>query len=232
MGRYLHRYVDDLSEPTKGSVARDVVVRGVLPSMVLLGGALLFGEFLLPTSGVGDEAALNQTLQLNGTPATDLIAITVSHLAGVVGAPLTALTAFFVLKRRTGQWWLSLVPLISVGLEAIVYQTATLLVGRRRPEGVEQMDFGIPYGSFPSGHVGAAACLVTSFALLTFASRRPRWQAWAVVGGGAAWVAAVAVSRLYLGMHYLSDAASGAVIGVISALIGWQTISRRSRAGR
>ncbi|HHU39711.1 MAG TPA: phospholipid phosphatase, partial [Propionibacterium sp.] len=145
MGSYLHRYRTDGSEPTKRAFARDVIVRGLLPALVLLGAVVLFATFLLPFGGIGAEAEVNQVLQEGRTPALDLAAATVSHLAGVVGAPLTAIIAFFVLRRRTGQWWLALVPLVSVALEALVYQTAALLVGRRRPEGVEQMDWGLPH---------------------------------------------------------------------------------------
>lgn len=154
MGSYLHRYRTDGSEPTKRAFARDVIVRGLLPALVLLGAVVLFATFLLPFGGIGAEAEVNQVLQEGRTPALDLAAATVSHLAGVVGAPLTAIIAFFVLRRRTGQWWLALVPLVSVALEALVYQTAALLVGRRRPEGVEQMDWGLPHARGPGGDHG------------------------------------------------------------------------------
>lgn len=229
-GTFLHRYRRDTSEPTKRSVARDVAVRGVLPALVLLALVYVVGEYGLPFSGIRDEAAINQTLQAGRTPASDLIAFIVSHAAGVAGAPLTALAAFFVLRRATGQWWLALVPLIAVALEALVYQSATLLVGRRRPEGVEQMDFGLAHGSFPSGHVGAAACLVVVFALVAWSSRRPG-RAWVVLGLGALWVVAVALSRLYLGMHHVSDAIAGLVIGVLCALLGWVVIRRDPTPG-
>lgn len=230
MSGFLERYRMDATAPTKRGFARDVAVRGLLPALVLLALVVAFGMLVLPYGGVGDEASVNQVLQAGRTPASDLVASTVSHIAGVVGAPLTALLAFFLIRRATGQWWLALVPLVSVALEALVYQSAALLVGRRRPEGVEQMDFGLPDASFPSGHVGASACLMLVFALLAWSSDRPRWFAVLVSVAGVAWVVAVALSRLYLGMHFVSDAVAGAVIGVLAALIGWRT-PRRSPAG-
>lgn len=65
--------------------------------------------------------------------------------------------------------------------------------------------------SFPSGHAGLAAALVTSWGL-----SHPRWY---VVGPGALWATGVALSRLYLGVHYPSDALAGAAIGAGVALL-------------
>jgi undecaprenyl-diphosphatase len=54
--------------------------------------------------------------------------------------------------------------------------------------------------SFPSGHVTAA---VAVYGLLAVFLWRQRHRAWAIVSG--AWVFVVAVSRIYLGVHYPSD---------------------------
>lgn len=226
---FVRRYRIDTTPPTLRSFLRDVAIRGLLPAVLLvLPIAYVVGEFWLPTDGVLGEAGVNRALQGARTPLSDVVVSAVSHAAGVVGAPLTALVAFFVLRRVTGQWWLAAVPLTAVALEALVYQTTTLLVGRRRPEGVEQMDWGLPDGSFPSGHVGAATTLAIVFALLAWSGDRPG-RAWLVSVGGAVWVTAVAVSRLYLGMHHVSDAVAGVAIGSVCALLGWNALRRRVR---
>lgn len=41
-----------------------------------------------------------------------------------------------------------------------------------------------------------------------------------------AWPVLVAISRLYLGMHFISDTVAGAIIGALSALIGWRVVRR------
>lgn len=231
MSAYLHRYRLDTSEPTKAAVARDVAIRGVLPALGLLACVWAVGTFLFPPSGFGDEAVLSRSLQAGRTPLLDLLALTVSHIAGVVGAPLTALVGVFWLWRATRRWWFALVPLLSVTLEALVYQTAALLVTRERPAGAEQLDFGLPDASYPSGHVGAAACLATVLVLVLAASDRPRWVALLAGALGAGWTLAVAVSRFYLGMHHPSDAIAGAVIGVTCAFLGWGVLRRNTSAG-
>lgn len=230
-GAFVRRYRDDTSEPTKRSVARDIAIRGLLPALALLALVYVVGDFVLPREGVGNESVVNQQLQAGRTPTLDLVAFSASHLFGVVGAPLIAIVAGVVLWFATRQWWVALVPLVAVALEALVYQTAALLVARARPQGVEQMDFGLPDASFPSGHVGATVCLMTIFTLFALASDRPRWVAvvWAVAGVVAA--VAVGLSRLYLGMHHVSDLVAGVVIGPISAVIGWLAISRHPGRG-
>ena len=65
--------------------------------------------------------------------------------------------------------------------------------------------------SFPSGHAGLSAALVTSWSL-----SYPRWY---VIGPGALWATGVALSRVYLGVHYPSDVLAGAVLGTGVALL-------------
>ncbi|MBX5439005.1 MAG: phosphatase PAP2 family protein [Thermoflavifilum sp.] len=64
-------------------------------------------------------------------------------------------------------------------------------------------------GSFPSGHTSVAFSLATS---LTLQHRR-----WYVLVPAWTWAAAVAYSRLDLGMHYPSDVLAGMAIGAGSA---------------
>lgn len=65
--------------------------------------------------------------------------------------------------------------------------------------------------SFPSGHAGLSAALVTSWSL-----SHPRWY---VTGPGAIWAAGVALSRVHLGVHYPSDILVGAVLRVGVAVL-------------
>jgi membrane-associated phospholipid phosphatase len=60
--------------------------------------------------------------------------------------------------------------------------------------------------SFPSGHVAASVAVYGFLAVLLW---RQKHCGWAVLSG--AWVLVVAVSRIYLGVHYPSDAL-GAII--------------------
>ncbi|MCX6050405.1 MAG: phosphatase PAP2 family protein, partial [Chloroflexi bacterium] len=62
--------------------------------------------------------------------------------------------------------------------------------------------------SFPSGHAVAAISLYGLLAVLLW---RQRHYGWALLAG--VWVLAVAVSRVYLGVHYPSDVLASLTIG-------------------
>ena len=66
---------------------------------------------------------------------------------------------------------------------------------------------GAEYGSFamPSGHAALSFALASSWSL-----SHPRWY---VIAPGAAWAASVALSRVWLGVHYPSDILVGALLG-------------------
>lgn len=62
-----------------------------------------------------------------------------------------------------------------------------------------------PY-SFPSGHAATAFAIATSLSL--------SYPEWYVIAPSALWATAVAVSRSWLGVHYPTDIAVGAALGV------------------
>jgi undecaprenyl-diphosphatase len=87
-------------------------------------------------------------------------------------------------------------------------------VKRKRPEG----DWGKIYRlsdphSFPSGHAARAFLIATIAAGLG-----PGWLA-AVLW---IWAPLVALARVAMGVHYVSDVVAGAVLGVLVAWIGLQ----------
>jgi membrane-associated phospholipid phosphatase len=64
--------------------------------------------------------------------------------------------------------------------------------------------------SFPSGHTSMAVALYGLLAVLLW---RAHHRGWALLSG--AWVLAVALSRVYLGVHYPSDVLGSLTLGVI-----------------
>ena len=89
------------------------------------------------------------------------------------------------------------------------------LVGRVRPCAVNTaVDLLVPPpgdASFPSGHTAASFTAVTA---LWLAGGVPRWLRWAAL----ALAVVIALSRLYLYVHWPTDVLGGALLG---AVLGW-----------
>ena len=125
---------------------------------------------------------------------------------------LIVATLFFVLKRR----WTALYALLAIGLSAVVVQGLKVAFGRLRPEDIL---LSLDSGSFPSGHVANAATLAAVLAIVT-------WRWWVVLVGSV-YVILMALSRTYLGAHWVSDTVGGLLIGAGAAIILWAPFAFR-----
>jgi undecaprenyl-diphosphatase len=194
--------------------------RGLVVSGLLLGGGLGVGMLvLLPATAPGVQAVDEAAWLLAGTvhtgPAT-AVAVALSWLgSGWVNWPLRA-TALALLAWRTH--WLRLA---AFGLAVV---TSELFIGpvkgavdRARPPGslIETSA-----ASFPSGHAIAAAVTAVGLVLVLAEPGRARWR-WEVYAVAIASV--MALSRVYLRAHWLSDTVAGALIGAGLAL-GWPAL--------
>jgi undecaprenyl-diphosphatase len=99
---------------------------------------------------------------------------------------------------------------------ALIVLAIKFSVRRRRPAG----DWGKIYRStdphsFPSGH--AARALMLAVVCLGLG---PAWLGWLL----AAWAPLVALARMAMGVHYLSDVIAGALLGVLIGLAGLQLL--------
>lgn len=113
-----------------------------------------------------------------------------------------------ILWLLAGPYWKSRAVILFAGmlLTAAVVLTIKFTVRRRRPEG----DWGAIYRStdphsFPSGHAARAVML----AVLAL-GLGPAWFAGVML----AWAPLVALARVAMGLHYLSDVIAGAVLGI------------------
>jgi undecaprenyl-diphosphatase len=108
------------------------------------------------------------------------------------------------------------VAAVSLSVAGVVVATLMALVQRPfPPQPVCVTDgSGVPH-SFPSGHAAA----VTVYAMV---SRRSETLPFGVVTA-----VAVAVSRMYLGTHFLSDTVVGVAIGGAAVLVGRRAVDRR-----
>ena len=135
--------------------------------------------------------------------------------AALVGVALTA-TAFLWSGGRAGL----VVPLWTafLGAEATTW-TVKFLVERPRPAVLPGVTAALS-PSFPSAHATAATAVI-GFTSYVVTRSLPRRQDRAGVGLlAAALVALIVWSRLYLGLHYLTDVLAGCLSGGAWLLIG------------
>jgi undecaprenyl-diphosphatase len=99
------------------------------------------------------------------------------------------------------------------------------LVGRERPDLHRLVDGNGP--SFPSGHPMAAIALwgLVPVVVGLFTRRRALW--WASVVLSVGMIAAIAASRVYLGVHWTSDVVAGVLLGAVF-LLGVEWVMHRA----
>jgi len=108
----------------------------------------------------------------------------------------------------------AVVEFAGIGLLAALVLAIKFLVRRRRPEG----EWGSIYRntdphSFPSGHAARAFLIAVVASALG-----PAWLGillWI-------WAPLVALARVSMGVHYVSDVVAGTVLGIVVAIIGLQ----------
>jgi undecaprenyl-diphosphatase len=114
--------------------------------------------------------------------------------------------------RRAG----SVVLLVAVG--SVAAESLKPLIGRVRPDlGLSLLAGSGAYRtsySFPSGHALAGILLFGVLALMLAASHVPRTLRWVGGLGVAAVGLTIGLSRIYLGVHYMSDVLGSWLLGI------------------
>jgi len=104
-----------------------------------------------------------------------------------------------------------------ISVLAVIVMSLKFIIRRRRPEG----EWGGIYRntdphSFPSGHAARAFMIA-----LVATALGPAWAGillWV-------WAPLVALARVAMGVHYVSDVVAGAIVGIAIGLIGLQIYS-------
>jgi membrane-associated phospholipid phosphatase len=157
------------------------------------------------------------------TPALDTATEWGSGLADTfVKIGVTALLAL-AMRFAWKRWREPLMMVVPLVLEAAAFITVTYLVARPRPD--DRLESSPVNSSFPSGHVAAAAAY-SALVIVVFWHTRKWWIRALVIVVSAAIPIVVAMSRMYRGMHFLSDVVAGAALGFAAVALSWWLIRR------
>ena len=152
------------------------------------------------------------------TPVLDKIMTSVTKLgnAGILWIILTVVFLLIPKMRKTGAV-MAAALIIDLLLCNILIKN---LVARTRPydvnTSVQLLVAKLHDYSFPSGHTAAS---FASVAALYFAGEKKLWKPTLAIA------CMIAVSRLYLYVHYPTDVLGGAILGVFVGYLGYKVVN-------
>ena len=153
------------------------------------------------------------------TPIGDVVVPLITRLgdAGIIWIILTILLLIIPKTRKTGVIMMAAL-LVDVLLCNVLIKN---LVARTRPFDVNtavQLLIEKPQDySFPSGHTAASFASVTA---LYLAGEKKMWKAALMLA------VLIALSRLYLNVHYPTDIIGGVIFGSLSGYLGYKEVEQ------
>jgi undecaprenyl-diphosphatase len=211
---------DDSSVVTRTRAARAVPVAVGTAAACLVVVALL---------GYGVRTDFGPQLRLDGIVsdalyAGDHRAVPLSDLLAVLTAPGLSWFRFIVflpvlvLLLRLRAWWTAAWLVTAVVLIGPLTGLLKIYFGRVRPDFAEG-GARLESLSYPSGHSSGIATLVTVALIMAWPLLAGRARHWALAAG-VLLVLLVGLTRMWLGVHFLSDVVGGWALG-----IGWSLLT-------
>jgi membrane-associated phospholipid phosphatase len=196
---------------------------GVPPALFLLACAVVLAVALVGIGwvlskvvhddGIGRaDAGLSRELAGDRSPELNDLTVFTSEVGGTLTITALAVLAVAFAALAWRRWREPMLVAVAVAGEVGIFLVVTMLVDRQRPP-VAHLDEAPPTSSFPSGHTAATIALWGALAVL--ASERARSALVRNLFLVLAFVLPllVASSRMYRGMHYLTDVLGGFLLG-------------------
>jgi undecaprenyl-diphosphatase len=192
--------------------------RSLAPPIAATAAAAVFATLLVlvrlrwpPLESVdhGAAAGINGLIAGNAPLVTAVKAVTWLGSSGVLWTVVLAAAVILALRRR----WRLAVYLLVTGSGALVLDPVLKsLVGRLRPVVAHPVAHGAG-NSFPSGHsLGSIVCY-GAVLLVFLPAARGRWRT-TFITVTVALIALIGISRVLLGVHYLSDVLGAWAVGI------------------
>jgi undecaprenyl-diphosphatase len=192
-------------------LSKRLVLRRFMRLVVTLGLAVMFAELVKDVwfrEGLVWDAPLMLAIHHLSRPWLDTVMRAATLMGGLGAIAVAALVAAWLCRKQ--KYTSALTIVVSLSGAAALNELMKILLKRPRPVLFPPLVVERGFG-FPSGHVTASAAVYGFLAVLLWRNNRRGWAIFA-----AAWVFVVAVSRIYLGVHYPSD-----VLGAMSLTSLW-----------
>ena len=189
-----------------------LLVCGVVLALVLVGVGWMLAKVVNDDSLGRADAGVSRWLAGERTPGLNDATRYTSEVGGTLTVAALAVVAVAFAALAWRRWREPMLVAVAVAGEVAIFLVVTMLVDRERPP-VRHLDEAPPTSSFPSGHTAATIALWGSLAVL--ANERARSAVVRNLFLVLAFVVPVVVasSRMYRGMHYLSDVLGGMLLG-------------------
>ncbi len=185
--------------------------RWLLSLVIVFGAAFTFlelAEDVWLKEGFSWDAPVMRAIHRLSTPWLDTVMKSITFTASGAAVVLAAGIALWLWRWRR-QRLEALTVIVTLTGSVIINTLLKLAFARPRPDVFPPLTVEHSY-SFPSGHTSTA---VAFYGLLAVLLWRAHHHGWALLPG--VWVLAVALSRVYLGVHYPSDVLGSLALGVL-----------------
>jgi membrane-associated phospholipid phosphatase len=208
---------------------------GVAAASVIIMCAVMIGIGLSLTEGLLSgplgrwDEGVNDWLLANRTSSWNRVAhvgSTIAMTLPIIAVAAVFMVALLLMRRFRAARFL----MVALAVEVSVFLVTTLAVARPRPS-VARLEAAPPTSSFPSGHVAAAIALYIALAFVLTPKITQRWLRILV------WIVAiaipvfVAVSRVYAGMHHVTDVAGSVLLGAGALIAAAVAVGRPAEEG-
>ncbi|ETK32722.1 phosphatase PAP2 family protein [Microbispora sp. ATCC PTA-5024] len=220
---------DDQAPPgvVAGQAARRVLLPLVVMALVTLGLGLLITRVLGHSALIAGDEAFSREVAQERTPFWNQLTHYGSMLSDTPVIIVLTAVAVIVFRLVFRRWREGVFLVLGVCAQSAIFLLATVFAQRPRPH-VPHLDPAPPTSSYPSGHTSAAVAFYCGVALvLTLHTYRHAIlnAVWWLLGAGAPLT--VGASRIYRGMHHLTDVGWGLVLGVFCLVVVGQAILLR-----
>ena len=175
------------------------------------------------------DARFSNWLHAHATPSLTRLTLLITHLHSTLGVTLMTLAiSIFLWRRRLRHWVFTLLVIVYGGMLLNFWLKAVFQ--RARPH-FEDPVLVVSNYSFPSGHAMAATVFYGTLCAIVITQMRDwKWRVLSIIVA-VLLTALVGFTRIYLGVHYLSD-----VLGAMAEGAAWLalclTATETMRRGR
>jgi membrane-associated phospholipid phosphatase len=189
--------------------------------ILMVAAAWIFGSIAEDVVSADDITRLDVTLanwfHAHASPGLTRFMLLITHWHGVAGvSAMVVLVATYFYRRHARYWLFTLIATVPCGMLLNVLLKYTFQ--RARPT-FDQPLLTLTSYSFPSGHTASATLFYGLLASYLVCTHKGWGVRAAIIVAACAMVALVGLSRMYLGVHFLSD-----VLAAVAEGCGWLAV--------